>query len=215
MNKAVIFDLDGTIIDSLPDIAYSINVMLEKFGYPNEQNAKIMQCIGSGARNLVKNVIGIPLTEEELDERLDFYNKHYTSSGSPKTTLFNGVKEVVKELKKRGFKVAILTNKPQITTDNVNKTYLSNLGFDMVVGQKNGVKIKPDPTVTLSMLKEMGVEPENAYFVGDGETDVLTAINANIKGIAALWGYRSKSQLEKAGATVFANNLFELLDLIK
>lgn len=215
MCKAVIFDLDGTIIHSLPDIAFSINVMLEKFGYPKQTDSKIMQCIGSGARNLVKNIIGLPLTEDELDERLAFYNHHYTSSNSPRTTLFDGINQVILQLKERGYKVAVLTNKPQITTDDVNETYLKHLNFDMVVGQRKGFNMKPDPAVTLSMLKEMGVDRENAYFVGDGETDVLTALNAGVKGIAALWGYRTKAQLENAGAKVFAKNPLELLDLIK
>jgi phosphoglycolate phosphatase len=120
----------------------------------------------------------------------------------------------MQNLKGRGYKLAILTNKPQITTDDVYKTYMSDLGFDLVIGQRAGVKIKPDPTSALEILKEFDVEPKNAFFVGDGETDVMTAINGKMQGIAVLWGYRSKEQLEKAGAKVFANTPKDLIKLI-
>ncbi|MBE5749842.1 MAG: HAD family hydrolase [Clostridiales bacterium] len=214
MNKAVIFDLDGTLLDTLGDIADNINLMLAKFGYPKRSEKEIMQFIGCGSRNLAKLSIPVSVTEEELNERHDYYNRIYTDSGSPKTHVFDGIKQVVKELKARGYKVAILTNKPQETTDNVYQNYMMDMGFDKVVGQRSGVKIKPDPTSALDILSEFSVEPKNAYFVGDGETDVLTAINGGMNGIAVLWGYRSKSQLENAGAKVFANTPLELLDII-
>ena len=214
MNKAVIFDLDGTLLDTLKDIAYYTNLMLEKFGYEKRSEKEIMQFIGCGSRNLIKLSIPVSVTEQELDERHAYYNKIYTESGSPKTKLFDGIKEVVKELKERGYKIAILTNKPQETTDNVYENYMKDLGFDMVVGQRKGVKIKPDPTSALEILSTFSVEPKNAYFVGDGETDVMTAINGGMNGIAVLWGYRTKSQLKDAGATTFAENPLQLLDII-
>lgn len=215
MCKAVIFDLDGTIIHSLPDIAFSVNAMLKEFNHPQKNDTLVMRAIGNGARNLVKNLIDEPLSDEEIDIRLKFYNEHYTKSNSPRTSLFDGVDEVITELKKRGFKVAVLTNKPQMTTDDVNKTYLIHLNFDMVIGQQKGLKMKPDPQVLLSMLEKMQVEKENAYMVGDGETDIMTAINANITGISALWGYRTKTQLQDAGAYLFAQSIYDILDIIK
>ncbi len=214
MNKAVIFDLDGTLIDSVPDIADNINAMLRKFGYPELTESEVKAKVGHGARNLVKDCIGIPLTDEELDERLAFYNERYTLSGSPKTRVFDGVKEMLCELKKRGFKLAILTNKPQETTEVVVKNYLSDFGFDKVVGQSGTVKCKPDKKATVSILNQFGVLPENAYFVGDGDADVLTSINSGTKCVAVLWGYSSKEKLSSFGATVFAEKPSDLLDII-
>ena len=145
---------------------------------------------------------------------LKYYNDIYTNSGSPKTKLFDGVKEVVQELANRGYKMAILTNKPQMTTDAIFNEYMSDMPIDLVIGQRDGVKIKPDPTVTNSILEKYGVEKQNAYFIGDGETDVITAINANINGIAVLWGYRSKDELQDAGATVFVDSPLDLLNIL-
>ena len=121
---------------------------------------------------------------------------------------------VLVELKKMGYKLAILTNKPQMTTDKVYQKYLSQYNFDMVVGQSNFVKCKPDKASTVNILKELGVSEENAYFIGDGQTDIETAYNANIKHIAVLWGYRDKDQLEKARAKVFAYKPSDILDII-
>ncbi len=215
MNKAIIFDLDGTLIDSLPDIVDSINKMNLRYGYKEVTIFETMPNIGYGARHLVKNSIPKNLTDEEIDERLNCYNEIYTSSNSPKTGIFDGVSEVLKILKNRGYKLAILTNKPHETTVNVYQTYLKDFGFDLVVGASDKIKHKPDPSGVLGILKTLGVEKENAYFVGDGETDVLTAKNAEIKSVAVLWGYRDKACLKEAGATLFADKPCDLLKIFK
>lgn len=215
MNKAVIFDLDGTLIDSVPDIAENINIMLKRFGYPVLSEEEIKAKVGHGARNLVKNCIGKSLTDKELDERLEFYNYQYTNSGSPKTRLYKGIPETLKELKKRGYKLTILTNKPQETTDNVIKNHMSDLNFDKVVGQSGSVKCKPDKAATLAILNELNVLPENTYFVGDGDADVLTSLNSGTNGIAVLWGYSSKEKLAAFGATAFAYKPEDLLKIIQ
>ena len=214
MNKLVIFDLDGTLIDSLPDILEQVNLTLQHFNYPLCTYNQIRQYIGHGARNLVKRSFG-NISEEDLDQKLEYYNKIYTACGSPKTHVFEGMAEVMLALKQMGYKLAILTNKPQMTTDRVYQKYLSQFGFDMVVGQSNNVKCKPDKSATLNILKQLEVSQENAYFIGDGETDIQTAYNSNIKHIAVLWGYRDKEQLEKVGANTFVNTPSEILDIIK
>lgn len=215
MEKAVLFDLDGTLLDTLSDIAYYTNQMLEHFGYPIRSNLEIMQFIGCGSRNLIKKSLPEGLEEDRVSVCHAYYNKIYTESNSPRTCLFDGISQVVKEIKSRGYKIAILTNKPQETTDTVYQRYLSDIGFDAVVGQSAAVKVKPDPTAALELAKRFGAKTNDVYFVGDGETDVQTAINANMNGIAVLWGYRSKLQLQAAGATVFASEPKDLLKLIK
>lgn len=213
-NKVLIFDLDGTLLDTLPDIAENINKMLSKYGYPKRTYAEMRKFIGCGAKNLVKNSIGVPLTEAELEERLEFYNKIYTASSSPMTKLFDGVSDMLVELKKRGYKLAILTNKPQSTTDRVVKEHLSLFEFDAVVGQRQGVKIKPDKEAAVKIMNLLGCSPKNTYMIGDGETDALTAINAGINGISVLWGYRDKNELEAAGAKTFVSAPKELLEIL-
>ena len=215
MEKIVIFDLDGTLLDSLPDIEFCVNKTLIKFGYNTRTKTEIMSFIGHGARNLVKQSLPFGTDESKVDECLAYYNEIYTKSGSPLTKLFDGIREIIKTLASRGYIIAILTNKPQMTTDNIFQKYMFDLPIKKVIGQRDGVKIKPDPTVTLDILKEFSISKENAYFVGDGETDILTAKNAEIKGIGVLWGYRSKRELQDAGASVFAQIPEDLLTIIQ
>ncbi len=214
MNKLVIFDLDGTLIDSLPDIALNVNLTLEKFGYTRREYNEIMSFIGNGARRLIKDSMGEEVTEEQVDECLKYYNELYTSSNSPNTGLFEDVSELLIKIKNSGFKMAILTNKPQFTTDNVYQTYLRQFEFDMVVGQSERFKCKPNKDGAEFIMKTLDVLPKNCYFIGDGETDVLTAKNAKVNGIAVLWGYRSKAELEKAGGKTFAKTPKEILSIL-
>ena len=117
--------------------------------------------------------------------------------------------------KNAGYKVCIATNKHLSITKRLCKEKLPNFEFDAILGVEEGVIPKPDPTCTLKMLKEIGVEPQNAYFIGDGDTDVLTAINTGTKGISVLWGYRNKQVLQNLGAKVFAQTPADLFNLIK
>ena len=215
MKKLVIFDLDGTLLHTVPDITDKINEMLIHFGYKTLTEKEIAAIVGCGARNLVANSIGLPLTEEELDERLAYYNSNYTASESPKTKPFTGIIKLLNNLKKDGYIIAIMTNKPQQTTDRVLAERLPEIKFDKVVGSSGKVKCKPDKTATVNLIDEFKVSPENVFFVGDGETDVLTAINAGVKGVSVLWGYRSETQLKMAGAKVFVNTPEELYSVIK
>lgn len=215
MNKLVIFDLDGTLLDTAPDMLININKMLSQFNYPLLSMTELKAFIGRGARNLVIDACKVPLQKEEIDDRLAVYNNFYTNSGSPNTKIFDGIGEVINTIKQRGYKIAILTNKPQETTDEVYKTYIKDYNFDIVVGQSGSVRCKPDKTATLNILKKFNVEPKNCYFVGDGETDVLTAINANVNGIAVLWGYRDKEKLLSVGAKTFVLAPSDLLKIIQ
>ena len=214
MIKLAIFDLDGTLLHTIPDIAENVNIMLEKYGYRTLSEKEVAKRVGNGAKNLVKQSIPEELPEDKLKVILDYYNKIYTESGSKKTALFSGIEELLIGLKERGVKLAILTNKPQMTTDGVYKTYLSKFNFDKVVGASDTVKCKPDKTATESIIKEFKVNNSEVVFIGDGETDVLTAINSNVLGIAVLWGYRDKEQLSDAGAKIFANEPLEILNII-
>ena len=215
MNKLVIFDLDGTLIDSITDISDNINVMLDKFGYPKRTIDEIKQFVGNGARKIVERSLPSDISEEKIDECLAFYNDLYTNCGSPKTRLYEGMKETLLTLKERGYKLAILTNKPQETTNEVYKKYLSIYNFDMVVGQQVGKQIKPNPETTEEIIIKLGADKEQTYFIGDGETDIQTAINAKVKNIAVLWGFRTKEQLLSVGAKEFAVQPTQLLSIIK
>ena len=214
MKKLVVFDLDGTLIHSVPDIADCLNITLEKFGHAKREEKEVAQMIGNGVRNLLIRAIDKQLSDQEIDERVKFYNQIYTNCDNSKTKLFDGVEEVLKTLKSKGFMLGVLTNKPQSATDNVYQTYLKEIGFDAVVGQSSSVKIKPDPAALLDVLKKLDVKPENAYMVGDGEPDAQVAVNAGVNGVSVLYGYRTKEQLIKAGAKIFVDTPADLLKVI-
>ncbi len=214
-SKLAVFDLDGTIIDSLPDIIDCVNTALDKFGYAKREYNDIRKFIGNGARVLIEKSIGVELPEEKLLEVLNYYNDIYTNSGSPKTKVYEGMKEVLRTLIDKGYYIAVITNKPQMTTDNVMENYFKDIAFDEVIGQRQGVKRKPDPSSLLSIMERHNISKENAYFIGDGETDYLTSVNAGIKGISVLWGYRDRVDLENVGAKLFVNCPKELLSLLK
>lgn len=215
MNKAVIFDLDGTILDTAPDILYNLNLMLTEFGHKNIDLKRVYDAIGHGAKNLVKGAIDEKLSEEQIIERLYFYNQKYTNSGSPYTKLFEGIDNLLISLKSKNFKLAILTNKPQETTDKIYEKYLKKYGFDLVVGQREDLPIKPNPRSTYQILNSLDVSNENAYFLGDMETDLLTGLNASVTPIIANWGYGKKEKLVALGAKFFAENPSEVLSFLK
>lgn len=212
--KAVIFDLDGTLLDTLDDLTDSINEMLKYFNYRTITRERVREIIGSGAKKLIADTLPEKLSDEEFEKRLAVYSRIYNGSGSPKTKLFDGMDKVLVELKKRGYKIAILSNKPQPSTDKVYEKYLKEFDLDFVGGQSEKIKCKPDPAGALYVLNELGVKPEDAYLIGDGETDVMAALNAGVKGICALWGNRTKEQLSAVGGTVFCDYPEQILDII-
>ena len=214
LNKAVIFDLDGTLLDTAPDICAYVNIALEHFGYKKVTKSDIVKFIGNGARNLITRCLGEGVSEQTIDTVLAFYNNVYANSNSDYTVVFDGIIDLLFDLKKRGYKLIIMTNKPQRNTDDLYKKFFKNIGFDAVIGQSDSVKCKPDKTATINVLNKLNVLPENTYFIGDGETDVITSINAGTNGIAVLWGYRTKEQLSSAGATVFASHPSQLSSII-
>lgn len=214
MNKLVIFDLDGTLLDTLPDLSENVNTMLSHFNFPLITDIEARNYIGNGLAKLVERSLPENFDRERFDEYFSYCKGVYDKSKNLKTKFFDGIIEVLKEFKKRGYKLAICTNKPQKPTENVYNQYLKEFNFDMVIGQSDSVKRKPDPTATLDIIDKLNVKKENVYFVGDGDADVLTAKNAGIKCISALWGYRDKEELIKVGANIFASKPLDLIDLI-
>ena len=213
MKELVIFDLDGTLTNTSYDICDNVNLALKHFGYDEITLGETVKFVGNGAKKLVERALK-GQKPDNFDEILAYYNLKYNYCGSPKTYVYPGMKEVVQKLKKSGYKCVIASNKPQAGTDEVCKQFFPDIQFDYVFGQREGIKVKPCRESIDFILKEVGVSPENAVFVGDSEVDALTYINAGIDGISVLWGYRSKEELEGVGATRFAESAEELYRMI-
>lgn len=215
MNKLVIFDLDGTLCDTLLDLHFYINETCKKFGYPVCDLKTIRTHVCYESLTFMARCMGAENKDTAtLKEYHDFYAREYRLSGSPRTRLFDGMEETLIRLKNAGYKLAILTNKTQDQTDVIYDKYIKHIGFDKVVGLREGIVAKPDPTEILNLVKEFNSNLENTYFIGDGDTDVLASIRAGVNLIAVTYGYRDKDVLENLGAKVFADNPKEIADII-
>lgn len=212
MYKAVIFDLDGTLFDTLPDIRLVLNATLKKYGLKELRREQILRCIGNGARELVRLAIGKE-QEYRLEEILADYRRAYAANDGALSRFFEGEEEALSAIKAAGIKLAVLTNKPHEVALKTNEVYFAKFGFDCVLGDRDGLPLKPAPDGVFKIMKELGVSAGECLFVGDGETDVLTAKNAGINCVSVLWGYRTKEQLQSVGATSFADS-FERLQRI-
>ena len=215
MNKAVIFDLDGTLIDSVPDITFNLNLALSNFGFNAVAESDVKDIIGHGARNLVLNAIGKSVSDETLDKVLNFYNNIYTESPFVKTKTYFGVNDMLGELVKRGYLLAVCSNKPQVTTEKIVKTAFVPRLFSVVSGYAPGGALKPDKKAVTDVLDKLCVSPENAFLIGDMVTDAVAALRAGVKFIAAQWGYGKAESLIASGTTAFAASPAEILKFIR
>lgn len=209
MYKAVIFDLDGTLLDSLNDILAVLNHTLDKFGLPRITRERAQSYIGNGARELVRLAIGSG-NEDRLDEILAYYKSEYAKSDNKLASLYEDEEEALYELKERGVKIAILTNKPHAAAMRANGIFFEKFAFDCIQGQEEGAPLKPSPQSVNYILDKLGVKVEDCLFVGDGEADIKAAENVGMDCVSVLWGYRTKEQLKAAGAKKFAENFKKL-----
>jgi len=212
MKKLVIFDLDGTLTNTLGSIAHFLNVELEKYGISNVTENDVKLFTGDGAYNLVERVLKKNGIEDDslLRKILDSYVSSYDADYLYLCKLYAGIKELVGELKKRSIKVACLTNKPHQTAVSIISHFFND-DFSLIWGQREGSPIKPDPSGAFEIMKELKVEAKDALYIGDTKTDVLTGKRAGCFTIGVLWGFRSREELELAGADAIIKKPNELL----
>jgi len=214
MKKGVIFDLDGTLIDSLEDIAINSNIMLKTLGYPTHQLDNYKHFVGDGAKILVQNALPQDISPDKLDEALELFIKLYEKKLHKNTKLYDGVAELLLELTTLEIKLAILSNKPHKYTNIYVDTLIKNIPFVDVVGQKEKVAKKPDPIAAFDIASKFKLETHNIYFVGDTATDMKTAKNANMIAIGVAWGFRSVEELVENGADHIINHPLDLLKIV-
>lgn len=214
MVKLIVFDLDGTLLNTIEDIHSVLLESLKEFGLPEVTLSQTKQYVGNGARRLVERAVG-DRPAEIIDKVYSYYAKKFSECGNKYTKLYDGEEKTLLKLKNAGIEFAIVTNKPQRATENVYGKFLSKFGFYKVLGQTEYRPLKPNPHSTLEIIDGLKLKKEECVFIGDGETDVLTAKAAGIRCISVLWGYRTKEQLEAVGAKVFANNFSDIADIIQ
>lgn len=209
MKNTVIFDLDGTILNILDDLTDAVNFAMRSHGFPEHSTDKIRSFVGNGIRKLIERSVpqdcSAELLEECFTEFCDYYKKHLNDRTAP----YKGIMELLQDLKNSGFKTAVVTNKADFAAKVLCEKILGDL-ITVTVGSTDSIRHKPYPDGTLKALEILGTKTENAFFVGDSDVDVKTAQNAGIDFIGVLWGFRDRTVLEGAGATVFAENAQEL-----
>ena len=208
MMKAILFDLDGTLLNTLPDIRRHLNAALTSHGYPAIDEEQATRCIGDGARQLVERALpeGVAFDEAVLAD----FSKRYAANDNACSCLYDGEEAFLKRLVERGVKFGIVTNKLHAATLGCVEKFFKDYPLAFVRGETGEFPCKPDPSLALYAALSMRVPVGECAFVGDGETDAQTAINAGMFGVSTLWGYRSKEELEKVGATRFATTFDEL-----
>lgn len=209
--KAIIFDLDGTILDTLPDIQASVNAMLREYGYGQITREQTMAYIGNGARSLVARALP---QGADLDACFATFTRIFADNKGDETQPFPGVREGIARLKAQGYRLGVVSNKPDYATRTLIDRFFPDT-FDFVMGDDGSFPRKPDPTLARYCALTLRVPCGECVFVGDGETDYLTAKNAHMCPVAVLWGYRSRAQLEAVGARRFVKDFAELENFIK
>ncbi len=217
MYKCCVFDLDGTIADTINSITYFGNTALKNFGLPEISSEKYKYLVGDGYKVLVARMLkefGLDENHPIFPEIAKFYHDEYDKDSMYLTKAFSGMPEVLKELKDKGMKLAVLSNKPQGAVDGVVKELYGENLFDLCYGYSEGVKLKPDTTLLSSILEKFGAKPEECVYVGDTATDMKTGKGVGAYTIGVLWGFRKEDELLENGADKLVSDPVEILEII-
>lgn len=210
--KAVIFDLDGTLMDSLKDLFISVNHALSCMNMPEHTIDEVRQYVGNGVRRLIEQSVAPGSSNEQIEECLLYFREHYAIHCKDNTCLYPGIRELLINLKERGHKLAIVSNKPQFGVTELYNAHFKNL-IDVAIGEAKPIRRKPYPDMVLEAMKQLGVTKEESIYVGDSDVDINTAKHADIPCISVLWGFRSKQFLVDNGANIFAEKAEDILDI--
>lgn len=215
--KACIFDLDGTLTDTLPTIAHYVNLALAEAGLPQiEETERFCDFVGNGAAVLIERTLtylGRYQGHDGLFDRVfSTYTKAYDEAPLYLTHTYEGMPELIDALRARGIRCAVLTNKPEFAGKEVVRHFYGDV-FDTVSGDRDGVALKPAPDGLLSILDKLALQKEDALMIGDTGVDIATGVNAGVKTVGVLWGFRKEAELVAAGATYIVGHPSEILGL--
>ena len=213
MYKAVLFDMDGTVLDTVGDLTDAINVSLEKFGFPARSQKEVKSFLGKGPAHFVNCAVPEGTDEKTRQQVLAFYEPYYDSHCQIKTAPYPGVMELLKTLKARNVKLAVISNKQEPAVKALAEQHFAGL-LELAVGTSASIRCKPDPSAVLAAMAELGVEKSETLYVGDMDVDLNTARNAGIDCVGVSWGFLGRKKLEALGAEHIVDNTEQLLEFI-
>lgn len=211
--QAIIFDLDGTLLNTLEDLMDSVNFALRQFQMPERSLEQIRRSVGNGVRRLMELSVPERLQNPEFEEVFQAFQTHYTEHCNDKTQLYPGIDLLLQRLKARGVKMAIVSNKYHEAVQELKEMYFKEY-LSVAIGEKEGIRKKPAPDTVIEALRELEITKEQAVYVGDSDVDLKTAANSGMDCLSVTWGFRTKEELLAAGATVMINDPEEILKFV-
>lgn len=214
--KLVIFDLDGTLLDTIEDLGDSVNEVLSSRDFPEHTYDQYCLFIGDGMEKLIQRSIPRECLDDKLlvGKILNDYREAYSRNWNKKSKPYQGVMNLLNQLKTRVVKSSVLSNKPHQFTELCVEELIGNKYFEMVLGQREGVKKKPSPDGAIEICHSLNIDPEETLFIGDTNVDIATGIAAGMKTIGVLWGFREEKELREAGAHYIIDRPDQVLDVI-
>lgn len=211
--KLLIFDLDGTILNTLEDLCNSTNYALEAHNFPTRTIEEVRKFVGNGIKKLIERAVPSGTSSEAIEQVLDTFKKHYALHCADKTSPYDGIMELLTALRAQGFLTAVVSNKADFAVQSLCNDYFPGM-FDFVVGEREGIRRKPYPDSVEEVLTKLQVKKEQAVYIGDSEVDIQTAKNAGMLSIAVSWGFREEALLREQGAENIVNKPSEILNFI-
>ena len=211
MIKAVIFDMDGTLLYTLSDLARSVNYGLAQMGYPAQTEDEVRSVIGNGVATLLRRACPPGTSEENCAAALGHFRAHYAENSRIDTRPYEGIPQLLAALREMNIKTAIVSNKNDEAVKELNDVFF---GVDIAIGESELLNRKPAPDMVFAALDALGLTPEECAYVGDSEVDLQTAVNSRCLPVLVSWGYRSRQELEKLGDYIIINSPQELLPLL-
>ncbi len=214
MKDTVIFDLDGTLLNTLDDLTDSVNFALGEMGYPIHTADEVRMMVGHSVIYLIEQALPEDTDKAEFDRCLEMFEAHYKTNMRNKTAPYDGVMQMLSNLSDAGCKLAVVSNKPDVFTKKLVSELFGEY-ISLAIGRSETIARKPAPDMLLLAVEQLGSKLESTVYVGDSEVDVQTAINAEVDCIACLWGFRDEQTLRSAGATTLVSSPDELINILK
>lgn len=209
----IIFDLDGTLLNTLEDLTDSVNFALHSYEFPIRTIEEVRQFVGNGVRRLMELAVPDGTANPKFEEVFDLFKTYYNNNCQNKTKPYDGIFDLLTALKKKGYKIAIVSNKIHSAVVELNNIYFSEY-IQIAIGERKGIAKKPTPDTVNEALRLLNSIKEEAIYIGDSDVDIATAKNAHMPCVSVTWGFRDRNFLEKHGAKFFINHPMDLLDIL-